>query len=275
MEETIKKVELYQPPLEQTYYYDRLQRQSVISKVMPLLNNNTLHVRADGRIGMTIDRICFDTPWVYVRPALNKLCFIWHKLYFQCYGIVYSKCQQCWKVVVRPRTLEELFELYEYQQKRYDLPCKCGTEERPIVEGIYGGYFYNESLEDGLMCLERVKAEFAGPRGMPIYLKRACTEFEQSWGDSTEWEVSDEQKALESLLDSTFVQDEFKMLQPQHLRAENFRKWIHKAVDHGDMTYLKFTNGKHLIPEIVKYFGNEKEEIPWQNIKQTQCSTLR
>jgi hypothetical protein len=239
----------------------------IVGKIMPLLNSGAYYVRPDGRIATTIDRLNFDPPWIYVRPAPTRLCHIWHKIYFQHFNIIPSQCHQCWKVVIRPRTIEELFALYEYQMHQYNAPCKCGIEDRGYVEGIYGGYFYNDSLEAGKECLDKVIREFSSKFSpeMPIYLKRACTEFEQSWGDSAKWEISDDQKALEKTLNSIFVQDEYKMPQTDHLRSHVFKRWIHKAADHGDMTYLRFTDGVHLVPKIVKYFGTGDD--PWQNIK--------
>lgn len=251
-------------PFGGKYDYDVLAKKDVIAKVRPLLNNGTYHIRSDGRIATTTDRMSWDLPWVYTRPPLWMSCQLWHKVYFLYYGIIYSKCHQCWKVVVRPRTLEELFALYEYQLHTYTGYCKCGTEERGFVEGNYGGYFYNRSMEEGMKCQETVKREFANQFDppIPICLKRGCTEYERAHGDSTKWEVSDDQIDLERQLDDTFVQDEYKMMQTDHMRAHIHRNWIHKAVNCGDMTYLKFTKGIHLVPTIQKYYGNG-DTPPW------------
>ena len=66
-----------------------------------------------------------------------------------------SKCMGCWKVVVRLKTLKQLFSLLQLQM-RMGRPSKCGIEVRESVNGLYGGYFYNHSLEEGLECYSAV-----------------------------------------------------------------------------------------------------------------------
>ena len=247
---------------EGKYDYDNLRKLDVISKALPLLNSGSHYIRADGKIATTIDRMAYDVPWAYVHHSPWRICSLWHSVYFPYFKIIPSKCQQCWKVVARPQTVVELFELYEYQLGYQGGGCKCGIEERQTVDGNYGGYFYNDSMEQGAACLEKVQKDLPH---IPFILKRACTEFEQEWGDSTQWEVSQDQKDLEALLDSVFVQDEMKMAQTPHMRAYVIRKWIHKAVMVGDKTYLRLTGGVPLVPKLIKYDG--KGELPWQSTK--------
>jgi len=239
------------------YDYDNLRDLDVITKAKPLLDSGQFYIRPDGRIAPNhTDRMGYDVPWIYVRPSAERRCWLWHKVYFPLYKIVYSECQNnCWKVVVRPKTIIDLFKLYEYQVYHTERYCKCGIEQRDTVNGLYGGYFYNDSKESGEECRDAIRRDMdkiLSP-GTPVYLKRACTEFEAEWGDSREWEISEDQKELEKTLDATFVQDVLNLTPTKHARAFVMLKWLHWACSHGDETYLHFTGGVPLTPKIIKY----------------------
>jgi hypothetical protein len=173
-----------------------------------------------------------------------------------------SDCQGCWKVVVRPPTLLALFAL-EHLQKRLDRPSKCGIEVRESVHGLYGGYFYNLSLEDGRECYAAVRAavdadELLGP-DVPVLLKRGCTEYELEAGPSDEWKVTPDQERAEAEIKRLFVSDHNFSAQPDHLVTRVHRKWIEFAYAAGDETYKHFTNGEPLFPPYVTYHEPETD----------------
>jgi hypothetical protein len=92
-----------------------------------------------------------NTPWIYVNPNPNMYCGLYRQV-FLTGKFVHSYCMGCFKVVVKPRTVKELFALYDLQlneAKPKDWYCKCGIEERKYVPVQYGGYFYCRGLDQG------------------------------------------------------------------------------------------------------------------------------
>ena len=257
-------------------YYDQAKANDIISLVRPLLEQAGYKLRdGDGKI-VAETFMAFHTPWHHVHHADGLDCHTWHKIMFDvAFGAlgknyVPSRCQKCWKVVVRLRTLKQLFALLGLQH-RMGLPSKCGIEVRETVNGLYGGYFYNHSLGEGLWCYEQVRNEIdADPELGPdvsVILKRACTEFELKCGPSDEWGTDPEQMALEALINKWFVRDINQRTQPPHAIATVHRRWVEWAYANGDQTYLEYTNGQPIFRPSATYHKvvglpkKKKEEI--------------
>jgi hypothetical protein len=236
-----------------TDYHD-ISKTDVLFKFGPLINQGQFFIRDDGKLDRKT-KLSHDTPWIHTRQAPNRNCGLYH-VYHELFGFVHSRCQECWKVVVRPRTLVELHKLLLMQQT-VEYPCKCGAERRDTVCGLYGGYFYNDSKAEGLECYKDVRSQvdtLMSP-DVVVLLKRGCTEFEigGKGGPSDTWEVSEDQRKMELLLDDVIVQDVIKIPQPDHLKENVFRSWIHWAYAGGDLTYKEFTRGEPLFPQYVTY----------------------
>ena len=257
-------------------YYEQAKANDIISLVRPLLEQAGYKLRdGDGKI-VCDTFMAFHTPWHHVHHADGLDCHTWHKIMFDVafgkLGRKYapSKCHSCWKVVIRTKTLKQLFALLHLQM-RMGLPSKCGIEVRETVNGLYGGYFYNKSLEEGVWCYAQVRKEIdadpvLGPE-TAVILKRACTEFELLCGPSDEWVANQEQMALEALIDKWFVRDINQRTQPPHAIATVHRRWIEWAYANGDQTYLEYTNGAPIHPKVITYHhlavksDDEKKEI--------------
>ena len=149
-----------------------------------------------------------------------------------------------------PRTLEELFDLYEIP-KQLERPCKCGIELRSTDERNYGGYFYNWGKAAGLECYEVVRD--AVPKEINVILKCACTEFELKNGPVEDYVASEGQIEVENLIDKNLVLSDINWRQPDFLLAYVMLSWIHRAMKIGDQTYKIFTNGKKLVPTLRTY----------------------
>ncbi len=155
----------------------------------------------------------------------------------------------------------------DYQQ-RVNLPAKCGVETRQFVPRLYGGYFYNRSLEMGKDCYELVKEaihKLISP-DIEIILKRGCTEFEMKHGASDKWTELPEQKDIETKFNEIFVSDlATPKIMPDYVTANVQRKWLHFAANAKppDLTYKKFTDGKPLIQECnyVTYHETSDEKF--------------
>jgi len=242
---------------------------------------------SDGRIDFK-KKMMEDVPWLYVKGGRSQNCILWHKIMFNVIhkmNKVPIPCQNCWKVVIMPRNLEELMATWILQQE-LGRPSKCGTEgERSNTDRLYGGYWYNNSLDEGLACYEAVKNQMADHRtyrreflGVPLscsfgnnylegdvglfprlILKRGCTEMEQHCGPSDQWDYDGVQKETEAIATDAFAADIVGLHQSENHIASILKTYIHKAFQWGDPSYVKFTNGNRLFEPPVTYHDKDEE----------------
>jgi hypothetical protein len=245
-------------------YYEELVRNDVIDFLKPLLEKRGYKLRwGDGKL-VAEYRMLHEVPWIYVRSPEHYDCHLWHNVIFDVVStktanrFVPTKCQSCWKVVARPKTLAGLFAIGDIQQNILtQYSCKHGIERRPTVHGLYGAYWYNSSIEDGLKCYEDVREEVNKHEDLgediPVLLKRGCTEFELACGPSDKWRTSKEQVRLEEMIERNIVRDFVLQKQPDHLVRHVHRQWIEFAYENGDETYKRYTDGKPLFRPYVTY----------------------
>lgn len=235
--------------------YGQLTRQDILSPLLPLIQSGKFVYTDNGKVKPIALSIEPQTPWIHVRSCKDRDCGVWHNIMFNIYGILPSPCMECWKVVVGPKTLTELFGVLEFQEE-LNMPSKCGIEIRDYTPRLYGGYFYNHSVEEGQECYHKV-VEGLGKKGIniPVILKRACTEFEMKFGPSNLWKLPEGQLEFEeSIYNILELGDNFSELEQHHnVRPRVIRSWIQWAYKNGDKTYLKYTGGKPLYPDTVKY----------------------
>jgi len=127
--------------------YDLLAGSDVIDLLHELFDKYNYKLRdEDGKITGKLSQ-AIDTPWIHIKPAIRSDgkpydCYKWHKIMFNQISQkskkpwVPSECHQCWKVVVRPQTLEQLFGV-EQMMYALDRPSKCGLRPRDLVFGHY------------------------------------------------------------------------------------------------------------------------------------------
>jgi len=244
---------------ERANLYEYLTKKDVITKLKPLLNKG-YKIRHDGRFTSSPKdaAIQWNTPWVHQYQTANNHCYKWHTIFFNNWGMTPTRCKDCWKVVVMPRTLVELFDLYELQ-KELERPSKCGVELRATDERKYGGYFYNRGYDQGSECFDVVSAAVAEKISpdVRVILKCACTEFELKNGPVQEYEASESQIEVENLLDEYLLMNDIKWSQPDFLTAYVMISWIHRAILIGDLTYKEFTNGESLVKPLKTYKETE------------------
>ena len=118
------------------------------------------------------------SPFLFKARAHSYQCFLWFHVMYEVFGFVPSRCHDCYKTAVYPETLEQLLQLYAFQQG-FDHLAKCGAELREYVPSAYSGYFYHASREaaEREHGLVRAAVEEAVSGRPPVVLKRACTEF--------------------------------------------------------------------------------------------------
>lgn len=246
-------------------YYQSVCDDDIIEKFKPLLVSGGYKLRdQDGKICITNPAMGWETPWHHIMHDAFLDCQRWHSIMFDLFSrtlppdqvFVPSACQNCWKVVVRPSSLLGLFALMNLQIQ-LQRPSKCGIEVRDYVHGLYGGYFYNHSLDEGVECYKVIReavndTNHLGP-DISVILKRACTEYEKRVGASDQWTITDRQIYIETLVNKWFVRDNVIREQPQHLISRVHKKWIEWAYANGDPTYIEFTGGKPLYKPLVTY----------------------
>jgi hypothetical protein len=254
-------------------YMDKLKSRDIVSLMRTLIDRGSYSIDAEKDRLVPVQRTPYNTPWHHINSLEDADCEKWHRILFQLIqkqmGVAWppSRCQNCWKIVVRPGTLKQLFEL-EALQIEMDEASKCGIELRETVHGLYGGYFYTHSLKEGMERYHQVRinvdANLSNGKEVPVILKRGCTEFELACGDSRLWKTTPDQAEVELLLE-TYLLD-FEKLQPQPPLVVSFvhRRWIEFAYSMGDDTYKLYTNGKSLYPTLITYhhlLNASKEEI--------------
>lgn len=207
-----------------------------------------------------------DTPWISQCQTEERKCNLWG-VYFNNYGIISQGCLKCYKIVMSIPTIRDLFQVLAYQ-KDEKITCKCGIERRKYVGkvGKYGAYWYTPlggGIEEGRKIYSRVKEKFS----FPLILKRGCTEFEMMYHPSSKWdEIAKERDwvTTEMLLDSLFVADPMalrvEMNTPKLLEMSIIRRWVEYAFEHGDETYLDFTDNRPLKIDLQTYHKEEKDD---------------
>ena len=200
--------------------YNDLRRRDILIMCFDLLKSGFLVIRdVDGKIDFGPATSAWDVPWHYVVQKGTLNCLLWSKVMF---NVVFKKapvsltdgkvwvpsgCQQCFKVVARPKTLKQLFATVELQ-KRLNWHAKCGIEHRAHVFGLYGAYWYSRGLEQGVECYKRVRAAVDDDpllgADVDVILKRGCTEMEMMAGPSDKYELTGGQMMIEEDFPTSF-----------------------------------------------------------------------
>lgn len=248
------------PEVTETYSLANLEKVNILQKMLHLLGKGWIIDPKTGKLTLPYTSETVSVPWVYTRKGTYQKCGLWHRVMFDGFGVIPSGCMECYKVVVRPRTLKELFQLYELQEEHYDGPCKCGFEKRPNVHGNYGGYFYNVGVEDGRTCyatVRRLVDELISP-DVPVILKRACTEYEAKYGDSDKWEElweknREDWEFIEKAVEQNVYIPQEHQAQTGMVKVFVMRNWLDWAYDVGDETAREFNSDQPFYKPYVTY----------------------
>jgi hypothetical protein len=137
--------------------------------------------------------------------------------------------------------------------------CKCGIELRTYVPGLYGGYFYTNSREEGLKRLKQVRELVImqiSPK-VPVVLKRYCTEYERDLGDSAKYVMPEHAKDVEKFYMAHIAESE-AYKQPKLAKLEVYQGWMDFGWKFGTDEDRKeiedtYNNGKPLYPKPRTY----------------------
>jgi hypothetical protein len=239
--------------------YLTLYTNNIISKITPLLTSEGWVVRKeDKKIAQQSTSIAWNSPWVFfnqdIHPGMR--CDVFLSVLYPYFSVISSRCRECYKVMVKPRTIVELFELHD-MMKEMGVHCKCGVDKRPYTDARYLGAFYNKGKEEGLERYAQVRKMI--PKEVPVGLKRYCTEFEvrpTGIGPSDQLpEMTHIEKFREDQVLDRFVEQYLKGEQGEEVRNSIKEEWIKYAFRTGDLTYKELTNGKSIYGDCVTYHG--------------------
>ena len=236
-------------------YYSQCVKGDLITAMHGDLVQAGFYLSYEGVYKRKAVAVAVDTPWHHVRHLRSKKCGIDHNIKFNLFGFVPPRCLECWKVVVYPRTIKELFALLEVE-KSLERPAKCGIDLRNYVPALYDGFFYNNSLDEGRARYEEVRKavdEHISPE-VKVILKRACTEYEMILGPSPGWTMTKRQHELNERIDELVDQTTPNTVgQPKECIHQVHSHWIEWAWKHADPTVKEYLGGEDIYPATVKY----------------------
>lgn len=224
-----------------------------IQKIDFLTNREVINDVKRGKAEIKGDKLVYnfkqlnpETPWMFhTEKESERNCTLWHKIYFDKFGLLPRGCMNCWKIVARPKNLDQLFELDKLQSKM-DIPCKCGVDIRPTetYKGIHLGFWYCPlgDMDKARELFVEVRRKVRGALSLdtPVILKRGCTEMENHFGVSNEWNYPQSMRNMEDLLETTIVVEEEKPPQTSYIRIHVINFWIQYSHRMGDKTARKY-----------------------------------
>lgn len=237
---------------------------NLASRLDPLIRQGTWYWNLANRFTRLLPPgVDSDSPWIFAH--LGFRCQKWHKIFFDLLSqktMVHSHCHDCYKVVLYPRSFVEMLKVEEFQQINKNV-SKLGMDIRDYTDHIWSAYWYCRGLDMAKDVYLRV-SYFANSmldtdEGAPeVIIKRGCTEFEMALGDSSKWEITENQLEMEEWLDNhiSFI-DFVRNFQCDIIKEKIHWSWIRWAHAHGDKSYLSMTG---LIPLYIKptTYHNEK-----------------
>lgn len=226
--------------------YDQYREMELIQPVEHLITGGKLFFK-DNKLHVNY-QMQINLPCIVIKVDPTRKCSFFLDVINQCYGFIHSRCHNCYKVVVRPKTLTQLMGLLKIQE-RLDVFSKCGVEVRKYVSGLYGSYFYADSIEEGRERYRQVRklVDDNLSEKVTVILKRGCTEYEMQYGRSDKWDSPNTKQLMkEKRIDELYVVENYDLIQPDCLKAKTILGWIEFAFEYGDETYKQFTGGQTL-----------------------------
>lgn len=202
-----------------------------------------------------------DSPWIFVKPARFRRCNLWQfweEMFPVVDGAPYipSGCQACWKVVIRPANVYELFMLLGVLQAA-GFPSKCGMDFRRHTCQPYGGFVYCDGQPHGREVLEYLRPiiaeQVSAETATKMILKRGCTEFDRKL-PSDQWTMPDSHQKLERYLIDMFVPEAYEYHESDATTAFKCQDFILFANSIGDMSWKNVVGDKvQLTVDCVTY----------------------
>lgn len=245
-------------PAKEPSLLETLAQGNFIHKLKPAMETGKYYVRAaekaeDVRIAPTFVGDDTTTMWHFFNQDPTRHCDKYHMFHFGCLGIIPKRCFDCYKVVVHPDNIIDLFKLKGFFSFR-KFNAKCGMETRRYTEHHYSGYVYLNDLESARGAAKTFNEEMH----WKSTVKRGCTEFEMSYPDSSQWEYTKEFQAVEETLDSILDVD-VSHKQSEMVQVDVQARWIQEAIRRKDWSVKELVGDVQLLPKIKTYLTLDME----------------
>ena len=224
--------------------FEDLQKADIVNTVANDLQRGIAKIIGN-KIVYDISQYNANTPWIFAALPKDRECAKWNRIYFEKFRILPRGCMHCWKIVARPKNLDELLEARKLQEKM-GLPSKCGVDMRTseTYKGIHLAFWYcpQGDLEGARELYKEVRRKVRGALSLdtPVILKRGCTEMENGFGPSHLWDYTPENRFMETLLDTTIEVKELLEKQPSFVEAHTLGFWIAYSHRMGDKSARKY-----------------------------------
>jgi hypothetical protein len=199
-----------------------------------------------------------------------------HYMVFNQHKVIPEYCFDCYKILISPRTVLELFKLLMIFDK-IELPIdntrKLMVEERKYCSGTYKGFVFCRGIEDANEVLKIVQAAVYEDisTNVPVAIKRGCSEFEVTFPEFSKAEQPPamtynedwrkfEEMTEEFLAAKGYVKHDIGALKAGAPRMTytpgeilGMQYWTRYASTIGDMSYIKLI-GQTIptIPNLVR-----------------------
>ena len=191
-----------------------------------------------------------------VREGYYKYDCLRHFEVFNTFKVIPKYCFNCYKVQINPRNvldLIKLFIIFDNLDFISDLTKKCMIELRENVEGTYKGLIYCHSINEAEKIKDTVSKniDLCIDKNIPIFIKRGCTEFGQTFPDYKELNkknknflnYNEEWKVYEKIIDDKNSNNKIPQLKEKSLNgitlkdAIVIKNWMYYAKKIGDSSY--------------------------------------
>jgi hypothetical protein len=211
----------------------------------------------DGKYQPAKTNVATDLPWIYAHVDFD--CTLWNRVFHEVVANltqVHSYCHDCIKVVAKPKTLRQLVRIEEIQSDML-FPGKCGIDRRENTQDIYGAFWYNRGFDEARMRYKLIRKQLdkAGMKSVKLIIKKACTEFENRLGPSNKWKRPNkvQMQLEEDMHERLRYNPTSPSMIPQIVKDRTHHLWVNWAFQHGDNTYLDFTDGVPIQEPLVTY----------------------
>ena len=214
---------------------------------------------------------------IYRRNEINLNCDR-HFDVFNTFNVIPKYCFGCFKVLIEPNNVMELFKLYivfDNLNLKNNNTRKCMLELRPNISGAYKGYIYCSSLNEAYEVQNLVDAILKKKikASIVISVKRGCSEFGVAYpeykkinkNENALMKYNEEWKEKENLTD--IYRNEKNILTKKTLQKSLkgvtvsdvliMRNWLGYAKKIGDLSYKNIINDVTINPLIEKELSGQ------------------
>jgi len=184
-----------------------------------------------------------------------------HLSIFDKFNVIPKYCFDCYKILVEPRTVMELFKLmivFDKIKLKDDNTRKCTIEGREGISGTYKGFVYCRSIKEGEDICKKIQEVISDEISdkIQVNLKRGCSEYALAYPEFAQaghglagMHYKEEWEKYEKLADKDLVYSEQPRMfhafnSPMHapIEAQIMLFWLKYAATIGDLSYLNISS---------------------------------